>query len=406
MVFPLKKSHQRPKRKARRPLIRHKDTTIQDTVMESTQNNGINGVDEEESNEDKGEGSEIKTVNDLDTLDAIKTRIALLEHEKQQLEQKITIGRFGVERFALSGSDMQFYTGLDNYLQFKALFDFLDGNCCACSRLNYWGSNNCNFQLQDLEKRGKKRSIIPADELELFLTLSRLRANVPEKVLADQFKISTSEVSRIFVTWVDLLFSRLNQLPIWATRETLNPTMPESFKCDYPYTRIILDCTEIFIEKPSCFRVQAETYSTYKSHNTAKGLVGIAPNGAVTFISDLYGGHVSDRKIVIASGILDMLEPHDSVMPDSGFESQDLLVPKKVSLNIPPFMRCKDQLDPDEEDETRQIAAVRIHVERAIERIKNYNILKQIIPNSMAEDLNKILKVSSYLTNLKGPLVV
>ena len=152
------------------------------------------------------------------------------------------------------------------------------------------------------------------------------------------------------MTWVDLLFSRLNQLPIWATRETVNQTMPESFKYDYPYTRIILDCTEIFIEKPSCFRVQAETYSTYKSHNTAKGLVGIAPNGAVTFISDLYGGHVSDCKIVIASGILDMLEPHDSVMADRGFEIQDLLVPRKVSLNIPPFMRCKDQLDPDEED--------------------------------------------------------
>ena len=51
-------------------------------------------------------------------------------------------------------------------------------------------------------------------------------------------------------------------------------------------------------------------------------------------------------------------------------------------------MRCKDQLDPDEEDETRQIASVRI--ERAIERIKNFNILRQIIPNTMAEDINKI----------------
>lgn len=188
------------------------------------------------------------------------------------------------------------------------------------------------------------------------------------------------------MTWVGLLFSRLNQLAIWGTRETVNQTVPESFKYDYPYTRIILDCTEIFIEKPSCFRVQAETHSTYKSHNTAKGLVGIAPNRGVTFISDLCGGHVSDRKIVIASGILDTLEPHDSVMADRGFEIQDLHVPKKASLNIPPFMRCKHQLDPGEEDETRQIAAVRIHVEWAIERIKNYNILKQIIPNSRAEE--------------------
>ena len=144
------------KQKARRLLIRHIDTMIQDTVMESTQKNGINGVDKEESNEDKGEGWEIKSVNDLDRRDAIKTCITLFEHKNQQLEQKITMARFGVERFALSDSDMQFRTGLDNYLQFKALFDFLDGNCCACSRLNYWGSNNCNFQLQDLEKHGKK----------------------------------------------------------------------------------------------------------------------------------------------------------------------------------------------------------------------------------------------------------
>ena len=69
-------------------------------------------------------------------------------------------------------------------------------------------------------------------------------------------------------------------------------------------------------------------------------------------------------------------------------------------------MRCKDQLDPDEEDETRQIASVRIHVERAIERIKNVNILRQIIPNTMAKDINKIWKVCAILTNFKGPLVL
>ena len=56
-------------------------------------------------------------------------------------------------------------------------------------------------------------------------------------------------------------------------------------------------------------------------------------------------------------------------------EIQDLLISKKASLNSSPFMRFKDQLDPDEEDETRQIASVHIHVERAIERIKNFNIL-------------------------------
>ena len=83
---------------------------------------------------------------------------------------------------------------------------------------------------------------------------------------------------------------------------------------------MILDCTEIFIERPSCFRAQSLTYSTYQSHNTAKGLVGISPQGPVTFLSDLYGRHASDQQIVVSSGIVDLLEAGDSVMADKGFE--------------------------------------------------------------------------------------
>lgn len=150
---------------------------------------------------------------------------------------------------------------------------------------------------------------------------------------------------------------------------------------------------------------RASELSQEHIHNTAKGLIGIAPHGAVTFVSELYGGHCSDKAIVEDCGILQLLEEGDSVMADRGFEIQDLLAKKKVYLNIPPFMRCKDQLSPEEEDETRDVASVRIHVERAIERVKNYNILTQIIPNSMAEDLNKIWKVCALLTNLKGCLV-
>ena len=181
--------------------------------------------------------------------------------------------------------------------------------------------------------------------------------------------------------------------------------MPECFPEKYPLTRVIIDCTEIFIEKPSCFRAQSGTYSSYKNHNTAKGLIGIAPHGAVTFVSELYGGHCSDKAIVEDCGILQLLEEGE-LWKIEVLRSRTCLQKKKVYLNIPPFMRSKDQLSPEEEDETRDVASVRIHVKRAIERVKNYNILTQIIPNSMAEDLNKIWKVCALLTNLKGCLVI
>ena len=71
------------------------------------------------------------------------------------------------------------------------------------------------------------------------------------------------------------MFTRFMQLPIWASKETVEKTMPDILKYDYPFTRVILECTKIFIE-PSCFRAQSATYSSCKSHNTANGLVGIS----------------------------------------------------------------------------------------------------------------------------------
>ena len=132
--------------------------------------------------------------------------------------------------------------------------------------------------------------------------------------------------------------------------------MPACFKEHYPNTRVILDCTELFIQMPSSFRAQSQTYSTYKSHNTAKGLIGIAPNGFISFISDIYGGHVSDKRTTESCGIIDKLEPGDMVMADRGFDIQHILASKKVTLNIPPFMRGKQQLSLEEELETRGIA--------------------------------------------------
>ena len=180
--------------------------------------------------------------------------------------------------------------------------------------------------------------------------------------------------------------------------------MPESFKKSYPTTRVIIDCTEIFIETPSSFRTQSVTYSNYKHHNTAKGLVGISPSGSISFVSDLYSGRSSDKQITKHCGILDMLENGDSIMADKGFDiASDL--PLGVFLNIPPFLRDKENLSLEEETETRRIASVRIHVERAIARIKNFRILSTIFPIAMAADMNKIWVISCYLSNFLPPLI-
>ena len=62
-------------------------------------------------------------------------------------------------------------------------------------------------------------------------------------------------------------------------------------------------------------------------------------------------------------------------MADRGFNIQEMLASKGVSVNVPPFMNESGQFEERQLLETRRIATLSIHVERAIERIKNYHIL-------------------------------
>ena len=56
-------------------------------------------------------------------------------------------------------------------------------------------------------------------------------------------------------------------------------------------------------------------------------------------------------------------------MADRGFTIKDLLDPLKATLKIPPFLNGRDRLTPQEEVETKRIAKLSIHVERAIGRL-------------------------------------
>ena len=85
---------------------------------------------------------------------------------------------------------------------------------------------------------------------------------------------------------------------------------------------------EIFIEKPKNPTAQQLTFSKYKNHNTFKALIAISPAGAVSFVSDLYGGNISDKNLTAVSGLLGLLEEGDSVMADRGFTISDLLKAK------------------------------------------------------------------------------
>jgi hypothetical protein len=139
--------------------------------------------------------------------------------------------------------------------------------------------------------------------------------------------------------------------------------MPECFKGLYNDVRVVIDCTEIQLEKPSDLESQAATFSMYKHCNTVKALIGISPSGVPTFISDAFEGSISDNDITLKSGLVDKLEAFDAVMADRGFTAREALAKQKVRLITPHFLSGKSQMNIPQLVESVALARVRIHVE-------------------------------------------
>jgi hypothetical protein len=156
---------------------------------------------------------------------------------------------------------------------------------------------------------------------------------------------------------------------------------------------------------PSSLQLNRELFSSYKSHATFKGLIGISPGGATTYISQLYTGSISNREIVRRSGFLDLpLEQGDSVMADKGFTIEDLL-PLGVTLNLSPFLGSSSQMPAGDVVKTHEIASLRIHVERAINKIKNFHIFDRGVPLHQFGLIDQIWSVCAILCNAQPNII-
>ena len=200
---------------------------------------------------------------------------------------------------------------------------------------------------------------------------------------------------------------------MWPKAEDLQNSLPMSFRKKFSRVCSIVDCFEIRVEKPHIPKEQAATYSSYKSMNTIKYLISITPQGTVSYISQGFAGRVSDQHIIRVSGYLEFLEAGDCVMADRGFIVKDVAL-RGPSLVTLAFLDKRDQLDAVETEASRQVANVRIHVERIIGSLKlRYKILSGPINHCFVRNhkdetvcfFDKVVKVCCTLLNL-APSVV
>ena len=97
---------------------------------------------------------------------------------------------------------------------------------------------------------------------QLLLTFMRLKMNLPLSLPGCMFKISIPTASRTFRNTIEVLNARLAPaLLFWPNREELQLSMPMIFRHVFHICVCIIDCFEIFIERPRDLRAQAQTYS-------------------------------------------------------------------------------------------------------------------------------------------------
>lgn len=281
-----------------------------------------------------------------------------------------------------------FYTGLPNASTFHMIFDELSD------------AEEHTKRSGNIENQGRPRILRLVDEL--FLVLMRLRLGLLLQDLAQRFHISKSTCSNITNHWITYLSVKLSSLTPWIDKQNIIETMPRKFE-KYPDCRVIIDCTEIYTETPQSLANKSLMYSNYKSHMTYKALLGISPSGVITFSSDLWAGSVSDKQLTLRSGLLDLCEKGDAIMADKGFLISDLTTPREIKLIIPPLKY--QRFNRRQVEETRRIANLRIDVERAMERVKNFRILQGVMPITLSHQVSQIWKICVSLSNLLPPLV-
>ena len=113
----------------------------------------------------------------------------------------------------------------------------------------------------------------------------KLRLNSNHQDLAYRLGVSMATISRIVQKWVKAMDVRLGPLIMWPECDILQKTMLACFQESFgKKVDVILDCFEIFIERPSNLFARACMWSSYKHHNTVKVLLGTTPQGVISYV--------------------------------------------------------------------------------------------------------------------------
>ena len=190
------------------------------------------------------------------------------------------------------------------------------------------------------------------------LTLTYLRHNLPQGLLAEVYGVSQATASRVIGAYTPLI-ARALEVSV-PTVEDLDPTV-----------QLIVDGTLL-----QCWS-WAEHPELYSGKHRTTGVnvqVACTLTGHLAWVSDPHDGRAHDTEALRCSGLLDVppADLQEGASPprhigDKGYIGLGMITPKKKPANLP--------LHPDDKAYNITVNQVRYKIERVIANIKTWRVL-------------------------------
>ncbi|KAJ8409913.1 hypothetical protein AAFF_G00209540 [Aldrovandia affinis] len=269
------------------------------------------------------------------------------EEELRALKEENQALKESVEKMSLTEvslrndpAKVRFYTGLPNYFVFETVMWLLSPHM-----------------------KGDKTVKLSKFQ-QLLLTLMRLRLDLKNQDLAYRFGVQVSTVTRTVHSVVNIMSTTLVPTTVfWPSREELRKNLPSAFRSSYPDCAVIMDCFRVALEKTDW----PDASFHHCGSNTLKYLIGVAPQGVVTFVSKGSPGHVSDKDLAEGCGFLNKLLAGDVVLADRRFDVGESVVARGACLKITGV--SEDDREVPEEDPLADASLERMWVRRHVERV-------------------------------------
>lgn len=321
---------------------------------------------------------------------------------RKQLDQtKVETLRFSLERYGTDSAIIEHYTGFASYDALTKFFQTLEDWEHASIMRSKIRVNSC--ATEDLQPVGSEKGLQLIDQFVLYQMF--VYRGLSAMDLAARFIVPVATVMNIIITWADILFFFLGVWTVWPTREQVRESMlPAIFQeSKYVDTRVVFEYAELRHEDTSTRLLKSQSYKDYKSSYTYKGLIGLAPNGAVTFASRLLAHSLSDAELLLKSGILQLCEKDDAVLVDVDFVIGDVCTEHGIKMYHSPYKYGEPYSQASEVVSVEEITRLRAHVDPVIKRIHE-NVIFHHIPDNIKEAVSQMWVVACLICNFQNPI--